>query len=402
MKGFRKSTRIAYWVLRALAISSALLLFSIVGIVALQPASHASGLVITVPTTPADVTSSPADMTPTPTPTPVVSTPTPTATNTPQPTAQPTKPPVPTPTPIPKKPPVTKPTATPTVSIFVPIVVATATPIALGPVLPPATHKGTPKVTPGPTPSGSPTTNPSSTPMPTSSSGNTGGPSTTQQNSNGGMMATLKPLIVPIAGVSTAILLGSAGLLGLMFWRKRTATQKAAPAFGLASDIWGTTQVPSSVQPTELAPAQNRTMSPFAMQSIVQYSPFLGAPNTSLLDAPVAPPASDFRPLPINYPQIMEIHTDKTPVPVTPASLPSLSPTKSAESQPALQLAWAEDSSPSAPIEASPTQSSIHTSLPPTPQDAPVAYQFPQQDPLLENLMQQVQMGIFALPGKEA
>jgi hypothetical protein len=392
MKGFRKSTRIAYWVLRALAISSALLLFSIVGIVALQPASHATGLVITVPTTTTGVTSSPADMTPTPTPTPVGSAPTPTATSTPQPTVRPTTPPAPTPTPLQTKPPIIKPTATPTVSTVMPTVVATATPVALGPVVPPTTHKGTPK-TPGPTPSASPTTNTGGTPMPTSSNGNTGVPSTTQQNSNGGTMATLKPLIMPIAGVSTAILLGSAGLLGLMFWRKRTAAQKAAPAFGQASGTWGATQVPA--QPTELAPAQNRPMSPFAMQSIVQYSPFLGAPNTSQLDAPLPPPASDFRPLPIDYPQIMEVHTDKTPVPVTPASLKSLSPT----SQPALQLAWAENSSSSTPIEASPTLSSIRT---PRPQDAPVAYQFPQQDPLLENLMQQAQMGIFALPGKEA
>jgi len=283
-----------------------------------------------------------------------------------------------------------------------PTVIATATNVALGPALPPPTLKGTPKVTPGPTPSGSPTTNPSGTPMPTSSNGNTGGPSTTQQNSNGGMMATIKPLIMPIAGISTTILLGSVGLLGLMFWRKRTAAQKAAPAFGQGSGIWGATQVPNSAQPTELAPAQNRPMSPFAMQSIVQYSPFLGAPNTSQLDAPVAPPASDFRPLPIDYPQIMEIHTDKTPVPVTPASLQSLSPTTNAEFQPALQLALAEGSSPSAPLEVSPALSSIRTSHPPTQQnDAPIAYQFPQQDPLLENLMQQAQMGIFALPGKD-
>ena len=398
MKGFRKSTRIAYWVLRALAISSALLLFSIIGIVALQPTSHATGLVITVPTTTAGVTSSPADMTPTPT---IGSTPAPTPTNTPMPTAQPTQPPpAPTPVPIPTKPPVTKPTATPTVSTVVPTVAATPTSAALGPVVPPATLKGTPKVTPGPTPSGSPTTNPSGTPIPTSSNGNTGNPSATQQNSNGGMMATIKPLIAPIAGVSITILLGSAGLLALMFWRKRTAAQGGAPS-AQASGAWGAAQVSGFAQPTELAPAQNRSMSPFAMQSIAQYSPLLGAPDTSQFDAPVPLPASDFRPLPIDYPQIMEVHTDKTPVPVTPASLRSLSPTKSADFQPALQLASAQFSPLSGPVEANPTLSSTHTPRPTTQQNAPIAYQFPQQDPLLENLMQQAQMGIFALPGKE-
>src|SRR5450631_2253633 len=267
MKGFRKSTRIAYWVLRALAISSALLLFSIIGIVALQPASHATGLVITVSTTTAGVTSSPADMTPTPT---ASSTPAPTATNTPTPTAQPTTPPTPTPTPT--KTLVTKPTATRTVSTVTPTVVAIPTSAALGPVVPPTTLKGTPKVTPDPTPSGSPTPNPSTTPISTSSNGNAGNPSTTQQNSNGGMMATIKPLIVPIAGVSTTILLGSVGVLALMFWRKRTAAQGGVPS-AQASGVWGTAQVYGTAQPTELAPAQNRSMSPFAMQSIVQYSP---------------------------------------------------------------------------------------------------------------------------------
>jgi hypothetical protein len=215
------------------------------------------------------------------------------------------------------------------------------------------------------------------------------------------MMATIKPLIVPIAGLSTTVLLGSVGLLAFMFWRKRTAAQGTTSSFAQKSGIWGATQVRGSAQPTELAPAQNKAMSPFAMQSIVQYSPLLGAPDTSRVDVPVPPPASDFRPLPIDYPQIMEIHTDKTRVPITPASLQSLSPTKNADFQPALQLA----SSPFPPaeaVEASPTLSSIRTPRPPVQQNAPIAYQFPQQDPLLENLMQQAQMGIFALPGKEA
>lgn len=407
MKGFRKSTRIAKWVLRALIISSALLLFSISGIVALQPASHAISLIIADPSTTVGATSSPADM---PTPTPTIGiTPTPIPTVPPSPTAQPTQPPPPklTPTPIPTnptRPPAATATPVPPTNTPVPIIGVTPTNVALGPVVPPGTHKGTPTVTPGPTPSGSPTTNQGNTPIQGSSNnGNTGSPSTHQPDPNGGIMATIKPLIVPIAGVSTTILLGSVGLLAFMFWRKRTAAQGIMPSFALASGLWSATQTRGSAQPTELAPAQNKPMSPFAMQSIVQYSPLLGAPDTSHLDAPVAPPASDFRPLPIDYPQIMEVHTDKTPVLVTPASLQSLSPATGPEFQPALQLASTPFSPPAASIEASPTQSpSIQTPRPPAQQMAPVAYQFPQQDPLLENLMQQAQMGIFALPGKEA
>jgi hypothetical protein len=211
-------------------------------------------------------------------------------------------------------------------------------------------------------------------------------------------MATLKPLIL---GVSTAVMLGSMGLLGLIFWRKRKAASGAAPSFAQAPGTWAGAQAPDSTQSTAFAPAQNRPMSPFAMQSIVQYSPLLGALNTSQLDAPGPPPASDFRPLTIDYPQIMELHTDKTPVPITPAALPSLSPSKGAEFQPALQLASAQDSS-LAPMEVSSNSGPIHTPRPSTQQSAPVAYQFPPQDSLIENLMQQVQMGIFALPGKDA
>jgi hypothetical protein len=142
-------------------------------------------------------------------------------------------------------------------------------------------------------------------------------------------------------------------------------------------------------------------MSPFAMQSIVQYSPLLGAPNTSQFDAPAPPPASDFRPLTIDYPQIMEVHTDKTPALVTPGELHSLSPVRGADFQPALALASAQGSYP-APEEINPASGSIRTPRPQEQQSAPIAYQFPQQDPLLENIMQQVQMGIFALPGKDA
>jgi hypothetical protein len=153
-------------------------------------------------------------------------------------------------------------------------------------------------------------------------------------------------------------------------------------------------------QPAEATITQNQTMIPSALQSIVQYSPLLGAPDSSHLDAPV-PPAGDFRPLLLDYPQILEAHTDKMPVPMSPSTLEALSPTTAAESQSALQLVSTPlslmpgslDSAPSTPA---------GTPIPLAQHDAPTEYQFPPHDSSLENLMHQAQMGIFALPGKEA
>ncbi len=406
MKGFRKSTRIVYWVLRALAISSALLLFSVTGIVAVQSATHATGAV-----SPTDITtvSSPGATMPDPTSTPaptvtVVASPTPSPTPITIPTATPTTKPTPTP--------ITKPTATPTTGLTnPPPIVPTPTSAALGPTgpLPPPAVKGTPKVKPSPTPPGSPTPGTTATPGPISpQQGNTSHPSANQPGSNNGIMATIKPLIGPIAGVSTSILLASAGLLGFMFWRKRTqgATSPIQSSPTQLAGAWAGQQATLShgyAQPTEMTPIQNRTMSPLAMQSIVQYSPLLGALDTSQLDAPVAPPASDFRPLSVDYPQILEVHTDKTPVPITPATLPSLSSTPEVEErQPALQLASTPHSPLPAPIEANSMPATVQTLSPASQQNTPTAYHFPQHDSLMETLMHQAQMGIFALPGKEA
>jgi hypothetical protein len=217
-------------------------------------------------------------------------------------------------------------------------------------------------------------------------------------------MATMKPLIWPIAGISTTILLSSAGLLGLTLWKKRTAGQAATAQISSAqaSTPWLNQQAAASngyyAQPTEATSAQNLATIPFAMQGIAQYSPLLGAPDSSQFDAPVAPPASDFRPLPLDYPQILEVHTDKMQVPMLQAMPQALSSTANAD----FQLA-------STPF--SPLPGSLRTGSPATPaqvpvapaqQKAPGAYQFQQQDSSLENLMHQVQMGIFALPGKEA
>jgi hypothetical protein len=410
MKGFRKSTRIVYWVLRALAISSALLLFSVTGIVALQTTTHATATSSIITAT----SSSPAATVPDPTSTPTPD-PAPSPTVAISPTPIPTMPP-PLPTPTPKAmptPPVkgipTPPTRTTGIGNSTPTTapVPTATRAALGPAapLPPTqTLKGTPDRKPSPTPPGSPTPNAAGTPASTPAQGNTlQHPST----ANDETMATIQPLIWPVAGVSTTILLSSAGLLALMYWRKRARGAKSSrqrPSFQNATP-WMGQQAASSAQPTAPAPAQNRTLSPFAMQSIAQYSPLLGSPDTSQVDAPASPPLSDFRPLPVDYPQILEVHTDKTPVPVTPATLPSISKTKGVEERQAeLQLA----SMPFSPLLFSPTSleagsmpAPIQTPIPSAQQNAPIDHQFPPHDSILETLMQQVQMGIFALPGKD-
>ncbi len=409
MKTNRKSTMIAYWVLRTLAISSALLLFSVTGIVALQTATHATAIVIPLDTTtsginlsPADSPTSPVSTPPVPTDTPVsnpTATPVPTSPPTQVPTKTPTKPPVPGPTPTPRP----IPTSTTPPAGATPTSTAAT---SAGGVLP-SPAKGTPKAKPSPTPPGSPTPGTSGTQGPAIPNENT---PTNTQSSSGGITAMLKPLVWPIVGVSTAILLSSAGLLGLMLWKKRASGQAAADQLqsspSQASASWANQQAVASNNyyglPAEATLAQKQPMSPFGMQSIAQYSPLLGAPNSSHLDAPAPPPASDFRPLTLDYPQIMEVHTDKMSVPMLPSTLQSLSPTANAEFQPALQLA----STPFSPMpdisDAGSPPTPAQTPLPLAPQIAPTPFQFPPHDSSLENLMHQAQMGIFSLPGKEA
>jgi len=402
MKANRKTTMIAHWFLRALAISSALFLFSVTGIIALQTATHATGQIASVTST-----SSPADN-------PTSSTSTPVPTNTPpkQPTATPV---ATTPTQVPTKTP-TKPPVPPTPTQVptgggIPVVGATPTSVTTGSggAVPPPATKGKPKAKPSPTPSGSPTASPTGTQVPSVPNGNSSATSNTQSDS-GGIMGMIKPLAWPIAGTGAAILLSSAGLLGLMFWKKRASVQgvpsllsaSSAQASGLQMNQQAVASNGYYAQPTEVTVAQNKTMPPFAMQSIVQYSPLLGAPDSSQLDAPVPPPASDFRPLPLDYPQIIEVHTDKISVPMSPSALQSLSPATDAEFQPALQLASPPFSPISAPREVGSMPAPEQMPTAPTQRNVPKAFQFPQPDSLLENLMHQAQMGIFALPGKEA
>ena len=392
MKVNKKSTKIAYWVLRALAISFALLLFSVTGIVGTQTATHATAIAGVLDTATSEITSLPTLtitlVPPTATPTPTLPTPTPPPT--PTTTTQ-----LPTATPIPT----TKPTAI--VNTPTPVVVPTNTPIInAGAPFPTPVATGTPKATPNPTPSLSPTASPTGTQVPTTPSQNTSTPSNTQPDSGG-----MTSMVGPIVGVGSALLLAAVGAVGMMFWRKRTAGQGAVPQLQASPAPWmhQQTAVPNNyyAQATAATVAQQQNILPFAMQGIAQYSPLLGAPDTSHLDAPVPPPASDLRPLSIDYPQLLEVHTDKTAVPMSASLLQSFSPAKNADFQPALQLA----ANPFPPLpdslDAHAPSTPARMPIPSAQSKPPVAFQFPPHDSLLENLMHQAQTGIFSLPNKK-
>jgi len=358
------------------------MLFSVLGVVALLTTAHASGLAQTIASDAPDVTPSATDgTTPTDTPTP---TPTQTPTPTPVPTKAPTKQPTSaskasasTPTPVP--------TSAPG-SGNVPIAGATA--LALGPggtQITPTPHKDKPTPTPSPgattTPAGS-----GQNAVPSANTiSNTAG--TTDNTAHNGMMT---PLTASLAGAGAFIVLSTTGLVGLVVWRRRKATQMAGAL--VAQTPWPEQPVLLSgnyySQPTEFAaPAASGAMIPFALQGFSQYSPMLGAPDASQLNAPTSLPASDFRPLQLDFPQIIgmndgaSIHTPLPAEQISPANWGMSFP------QP-----------PSTPAQAEPALLDLQSVQPGNLPE----HQEPQSDPFLEAMMQRAQMGIFALPGKDS
>jgi len=211
----------------------------------------------------------------------------------------------------------------------------------------------------------------------------------------------------PAIGASTLIALALASLLALALRKKylatalhsQGATRKAqfSPAqqaltMGMNGQAAATPYSDSHALPTQAFPTSHaiqQPMLPFAMQGIAQYSPLLGAAYSAQLDAP-APP-SDFRPLALDYSQIIKSPSKQalaTMVPpidevITQPTLPSIS----------------EDSSPEADVF---MRSQMQTPIPPSLHITSSVYEFPQQDPFLEALMHQAQMGLFVLPGKTA
>ncbi len=379
----RKSMGIAHWAIRVMAISLALLLFSVIGVVATQTVAQASGQ--------AKAANFPPTFFPKKTPSlsPTVSlTPDPTVSPTPDPTADPTPSPTPKPTPSPTPKPT--PTIVPTVSLNggnAPVVMVTP--------------KSTPNTVPTPTPTAQQATPTAIVQVTTTPNSNT---SAATNKTDDGIMTMIAPFTGPIMGVGSLVFLSTTGLIGLTVWKRRKAQpiqeleevgvfQPQAPPTqveGGWKDSYEAAKYSDNyyAQPTAFAPVapiENMAMTPFEMQGIAQYSPLMGAFNSSFLDAPVPPPNSDFRLLPIDYPQIIETTTDQE-MPHTPSDTGMQSP------QPALY---------SAPIQPQPISDPLATEeIPTTPPGVSPTYQEPQSDPLLEAMMQQAQMGIFVLPGR--
>ena len=211
----------------------------------------------------------------------------------------------------------------------------------------------------------------------------------------------MTPLTASLAGASAFIVLSTTGLVGLVVWRRRKATLAQAagaqtPGAQAAQNPWPVQPVTPAdnnyySQPTEFsaaAPAANGAMIPFALQGFSQYSPLLGTPNVSALDAPTPLPSSDFRPLQLDFPQIIG-QNDAAPV-HTPLPAQRISPADLETSLP--------QPPPSTPAQAEPARVDLKPTLPGNPSEQPEL----QSDPFLDAMMQRVQMGIFALPGKDS
>ncbi|HEV2662581.1 MAG TPA: hypothetical protein VGU68_18395 [Ktedonobacteraceae bacterium] len=401
MKSQKKSTRMMRRALGVVAISLALLLFSVLGVVALLTSAHANGLVSSIANDTASVTpSSSPDATATDTPTPV-----PTQPPTPTPTLVPTQ--APTPTQVPTKtPPTSTPTTPPNNPTPVPTTAgggstptagATPTAAALGPggaQATPTPRKGKPTPTPSPSPTNTPAgsaqgTTPSATPT-----------AQTPGSTTGSHNAAMTPLTASLAGASAFIVLSTTGLVGLVVWRRRKATLAQAagaqtPGAQAAQNPWPVQPVAPAdntyySQPTEFsaaAPAANSAMIPFALQGFSQYSPLLGTPNVYAPDVPTPLPSSDFRPLQLDFPQIIG-QNDAAPV-HTPLPAQRISPADLETSLP--------QSPSSTSAKAEPASVDLKPTLPGNPAEQPEL----QSDPFLDAMMQRVQMGIFALPGKD-
>src|SRR6266536_4678801 len=293
----RKSMGIAHWAIRVMAISLALLLFSVIGVVATQTVAQASGQ--------AKAANFPPTFFPKKTPSlsPTVSlTPDPTVSPTPDPTADPTPSPTPKPTPSPTP----KPTIVPTVSLN-----GGNPPVVM------VTPKSTPNTVPTPTPTAQEATPTAIVQFTTTPNSNT---SAATNKTDDGIMTMIAPFTGPIMGVGSLVFLSTTGLIGLTVWKRRKAQpvqeleevgvfQPQAPPTqveGGWKDSYEAAKYSDNyyAQPTAFAPAapiENMAMTPFEMQGIAQYSPLMGAFNSSFLDAPVPPPNSDFRLLPIHY-----------------------------------------------------------------------------------------------------
>ncbi len=334
------------WGLRCVALCLALLLFTGISSLALASNAYAAHMPRSrhnpnvLPTITATATLPTVTPSPTPSPTPTnTPSPTPTATPSPTPTATPT--PIPTATPKPHK---HKPTPTP-----VPTRVVQAVPPPADPVQQP-TH---PPVGKTPTP----------TPQPTATA-TVGGTALTgpinaadvQQQASNADQSNNRMKMLSLGGTSALTVLGAGALIAIGMRRKKLKQYmaQAASVSTMQQDI--------------------------SYASVEQYQQ-MSTPHPALIDQYVSN----------GYPAMTNQYTSGKQYALDPqAALPvtPLAPTLSTQSNGDLYA-----TTPFMP-------SGAHPSMPPSSMPGSLANQTPQGDPALdlEAMMQQAQMGIFAMP----
>jgi outer membrane biosynthesis protein TonB len=433
--------------LKNIIVSSILLLFVILSLIGIQSNNHAMATPIaslavimsspaaqtgtdTAEQTPIDTSTPTATTTSTPTATPTstpISTPPPTPTPTPTPTPKPTQvPPPPTPT----KAPITQPTTTPTLQPTVNVGNGIATPPAIVPTVPsiiPSTTPTSPS-TPVPTPNAvMPTATPAlNTGVATGGNNDQSGnnndnstpPSATNNNNQTIAMGTI--------AIGTALLILLAGTFGFVRLRKRNTqsftlqpsalaqTTPWQPSPNIGSNAMPRQMVqetpmpyapetpippfPNLTQPTQSTQAYTNTFQP--EKSLLDGAPFshlpLGETQQTQVSADAAATAryrpSDLRPITTAIPRqnINPKHNPISTSDMSPLSLDSFDfaahlPANSQNSQNSQQDTLL-----------SPAHNENNN-----PASDPVLAPNIQDDPMLETIMRQAQMGLYTLPDKE-
>jgi outer membrane biosynthesis protein TonB len=377
----------------------------------------------------ATLTQSTADPTlvledPTPTvaidPTPIPTTPPiPTATATPRPV--PTQAPVPTATPKPAP----APQATPTPTPVIPILQPTPT-IAVGGIIPP----GNPPITTTPTSNPTPTPTPkaSKTPLATTptavatTTANTTGTTDSTQDSNKNKSSGLSPLVKPIGfGLAFAVLISA--FLGFFFLRKQkdnrpipfstfsqALSQAAQPAPWLnqqnpnaALALSGGDYLAASNEQTLMQQATSSTSSPPSAYNGAQTA--IPMPNTTqkrtVVSAISGPAFNQAGIETIPYPSSSDLRPITTPLPALGRGFAQKNPVSTSDMNPLPfdNLDFANILPPLNEQGAQLWDKSTNTGKNPIAASSLIAPSI-QDDPILETIMRQAQMGIYAIADK--
>ncbi len=345
----------ASWVQLITALCFALLLFSVIGMLAIITTAQAvspkkieaiaTNTMQGIPPTNTPVPTATPTMAPTPTPT-TAPTPTPTMAPTPTPTAAPTPTPTAAPTPTPTMAPTPRPTMAPQ---------PTPTPNMTQPTVAPTSAAGSGIAT-------------LTTSTPTSIGSTAGSSGKNNQNTNSTMLGAMlkqrdnEMLSTMVVSASTAAVLLFAIMLFGIEMRRRTALKKLGGVLAIQQpvpQIGGMATTPvygKHAQVTEYTSA-------VSSEVLSQGQSGLSVPQPSQVTMPAPAKASDLRPLSVDFPQIMAT-TDQGNSGATVLSDGSL--------------------------------------LLPPPGIVPLSpYLGVKGDPVLESLMRQAQMGLFILPNKD-